>query len=87
VRRRSEPGDQAAGETGDPPGRDPAPLTGREVAALMLIWTMALGGWYALAVVNGADGPGALVLAAGGLFAVIWLLGLLMLGLFLGGGE
>lgn len=85
--RRSEPGDQAAGETGGRPGRDPATLARREVAALMLVWTVVLGGWYVLAVVNGADGPGALVLAVGGLFAVIWLLGLLMLGLFLDGGE
>jgi len=86
VTRRSDHGNQAAGETGGPAGRDPAPLARREVAALILVWTLAMGGAYALAA-NGADGPGALILAVGGLFAVIWLLGLLMLGLFLGGGE
>ena len=53
----------------------------------MLAWTGAMGGWFALTVINGAIGRTALVLALGGLFAVIWLLGLLILALFLAGGD
>ena len=54
----------------------------------MLVWTAAIGGWFAITVLNGAIGGTALVLAVGGgLFGVIWLLGLLILGLFLVGGE
>lgn len=71
--------------TGRPPGRDPRPLTRREVAVLMLVWTIAMGGWFAFTIDNGAIDRTALVLAVGGLFAVIWLLGLLVLGLFLVG--
>lgn len=75
----------------DPPTdhrRDPSPLTRREVGFLILIWTVAIGGWFAITVVNSAIGGTALVLAVGGgLFGAIWLLGLLILGLFLVGGE
>lgn len=53
----------------------------------MLVWTAAMGGWFVFTVVNGAIGRTALVLAVGGLFAVIWLLGLLILALFLVGGD
>lgn len=48
----------------------------------MLVWTVAMGGWFALTVVHGAIGRTALVLAVGGLFAVIWLLGLMILAFF-----
>ena len=53
----------------------------------MLVWTIAVGGWLALTLANGAIDRTPLVLAVGGLFAVIWLLGLLIFGLFLAGGE
>lgn len=54
---------------------------------LMLVWTAAIGGLLAVTVLNGAIGPPALVLAVGGLFAAIWLFGLLILGMFLVGGD
>jgi len=74
--------------TGRPPRRDPIPLTRREVGFLTLIWTVAIGGWFAITLVNGNIGGTALVLAVGGgLFGAIWLLGLLILGLFLVGAE
>lgn len=54
----------------------------------MLTWSAVMGGWFALTVVNGAIGRTALVLAVGGgLFGVIWLLGLVILALFLDGAE
>lgn len=53
----------------------------------MLVWTAAIAAWFAVTVLNGAIGPVALVLAVGGLFAAIWLFGLLILGLFLVGGD
>lgn len=53
----------------------------------MLVWTAAIGGWFALTVINGAIGRTALVLAVGGLFAVIWLVGMIILALFLVGGD
>lgn len=53
----------------------------------MLVWTAAMGAWFAFTVVNGAIGPTALILAVGGLFGVIWLLVLMILTLFLVGGE
>lgn len=46
-----------------------------------------MGTWFALVVADSAIRPVALVLAVGALFGVIWLLGLLILGLFLVGGE
>ena len=63
-------------------------MTGRQVGALMLIWTAVMGAWFAITVINGAIGDTALVLAVGGgLLGVIWLFGLLILGLFLVAGE
>lgn len=53
----------------------------------MLIWSGIMGGWFALTLVNNAIDRVALVLAVGGLFGVIWLLGLMILALFLVGGE
>ena len=53
----------------------------------MLVWSAAMGGWLAFSVVEGAIRPAALVLAVGGLFGVIWLLGLVVLALFLVGAE
>lgn len=73
--------------TGLPPRRDPRPLTRREIGILMLVWTAAMGAWFAFTVVNGAIGRTALILSVGGLFGVIWLLGLIILALFLVGGE
>lgn len=77
----------ADSSTGRPPTGDARTLTGREVGTLMLIWTAAVGGWFAILVVDGSIRPAALVLAVGGLFALIWLLGMLILGLFLAGGD
>jgi len=54
---------------------------------LVLAWTSVMGGWFAFVVVDGSIRPVTLVPAVGGLFAVIWLLGVLILGLFLVGGE
>lgn len=54
----------------------------------MLIWTAAVGGWFVVSVLRDGNDGTALVLAVGaGLIGVIWLLGLLVLGLFLLRGE
>lgn len=52
----------------------------------MLIWSGIMGAWFAVTVVNNGIDRVALVLAVGGLFGVIWLLGLMILALFLVGG-
>ena len=65
------------------PRRDPRPLTRRDVGLSVLAWTTIMGGWFAFVVVDGSIRPVALVLAVGGLFTVIWLLGVLILALFL----
>lgn len=53
----------------------------------MLAWSSAMGAWFAFSVATiGIDRP-ALVLAVGGLLGVVWLLVLLILALFLGGGD
>ena len=51
----------------------------------MLAWTGVMGGWFAYTVASAAIRPIGLVLAVGGLFAAIWLFGVLILGLFLVG--
>lgn len=53
----------------------------------MLAWTVAIAGWFALIVVDGSVRPVSLVAAVGGLFAVIWLLGLMILAFFLVRGD
>jgi hypothetical protein len=53
----------------------------------MLAWSGSMGGWFAFTIVNNDIDRVALVLAVGGLFGVIWLLGLMILALFLVGGE
>ncbi len=68
---------------GRPPERDPAALTRRGVGTMMLVWTMAMGGWLAFEVIDSDIRTPALVLAGGGLLAVIWLMGLVVLALFL----
>jgi hypothetical protein len=67
--------------------RDPRPLRAREVAFLMFVWTAILASSFGVTVLGGAIGRLALVLAVGGLFAVIWLFGLVILGLFLARGD
>jgi hypothetical protein len=49
----------------------------------MLVWTMAMGGWFAFEVIDSDIRTMTLVLAGGGLLAVISLMGLLILALFL----
>ena len=67
--------------------RDSRPLRGREVAFLMLVWTAIMASSFGVTVLGGAIGRLALVLAVGGLFAAIWLFGLVILGLFLARGD
>ena len=53
----------------------------------MLVWTAIMASSFGVTVLGGAIGRLALVLAVGGLFAVIWLFGLVILGLFLARGD
>ena len=63
--------------------RDPKPLRPRTVSLLMLLWTALMAGWFLTVAAGGSLRTPALGLAVGGLIGVIWLLGLLVLGLFL----
>lgn len=70
-----------------PPGaggeRDPKPLRPRTIGLLMLLWTALMAGWFLTVAAGGSLRTLALGLAVGGLIGVIWLIGLLLLGLFL----
>lgn len=61
----------------------PQPITPRAVGRLMLLWTIVLTGWFASVAANSTVQTVTLALAVAGLFGVIWLLGLLILGLFM----
>ena len=63
--------------------RDPKPLRPRTIAFLMLLWTALMIGWFLSVSAGGSLSTPAVTLAVGGLIGVIWLLGLLILGLFL----
>lgn len=84
MRRPSESERPGAGPPTDrPPGRDPSVLTRRQVGLLMVAWTLAMVGWLAFEVIDSDLRTMALVLAGGGLLTVIWLIGLVVLALFL----
>lgn len=63
--------------------RDPKPLRPRTVGLFMLLWTALMTGWFLSVAAGGSLSTPALALAVGGLIGVVWLLGLLVLGLFL----
>jgi hypothetical protein len=63
--------------------RDPKPLRPRTVGLFMLLWTALMTGWFLSVAIGGSLSTPALALAVGGLVGVVWLLGLLVLGLFL----
>jgi fatty acid desaturase len=63
--------------------RDPKPLRPRTIGLLMLFWTALMTGWFLSVAAGGSLSTPALALAVGGLIGVIWLLGLLVLGLLL----
>lgn len=64
--------------------RDPQPLTPRTVGLLMLLWTTLMAGWFLWVAAGGSLRTLALALAVGGLIGAIWLLGVLVLAMFLG---
>ena len=49
----------------------------------MLLWTALMAGWFLSVAAGGSLRTLALALAVGGLIGVIWLLGLLVLAMFL----
>jgi hypothetical protein len=63
--------------------RDPTPPRPRTIGFLMLLWTALMTGWFLSVAAGGSLRTPALALAVGGLIGVVWLLGLLVLGLFL----
>ena len=64
-------------------GPNPTPLRPRTIGYLMLLWTVLMTGWFLSVAAGGSLRTPALALAVGGLIGVVWLLGLLVLGLFL----
>lgn len=71
------------GRTGMGSDGDPTPLRPRTIAFLMLLWTALMTGWLLSVAAGGSLSAPAPALAVGGLIVVVWLLGLLVLGLFL----
>lgn len=71
------------GRTGEGSGPDPTPLRPRTIGFLMLLWTAGMAGWFLSVAAGGSLSTPALAIAVAGLIGVIWLLGLLILGLFL----
>ena len=71
------------GRAGPGSGPDPKPLRPRTIGFLMLLWTALMTGWFLSVAAGGSLRTPALALAVGGLIGVVWLLGLLVLGLFL----
>lgn len=71
------------GSPGPGSGPDPKPLRSRTIGILMLLWTALMTGWFLSVAAGGSLRTPALALAVGGLIGVVWLLGLLVLGLFL----
>ncbi len=69
--------------TGVGSDRDPTPLRPRTIGFLMLSWTALMTGWFLSVAAGDSLSTPALALAVGGLIGVVWLLGLLVLGLFL----
>ena len=67
----------------DVAGRDPKPLTPRSIGLLLVLWTALMVGWFISVAAGGALSTTAVGLAVGGLIGVVWLLGLLVLALFL----
>lgn len=66
---------------------DPQPLSRRSVGLLMALWTVLMAVWFMVSTADGALRTSTVVLAVGGLIGIVWLLGLLMLALFLVAGE
>ena len=66
-----------------PEGPQPKPVSRRAVGLLMLAWTGLILGWFlSLAASGTLVTPGAGV-AVGGLVGGVWLIGLLMLAMFI----
>ena len=62
---------------------DPKPLRPRTVGLLMAAWTILMLSWFAYIAATAALSTAAVTLAVGGLVGAVWLIGLLMLALFL----
>lgn len=63
--------------------RDSESIRPRTVSVLMLLWTGSMIAWFLSALVGGLLPTPAVALAVGGLIGVVWLLGVLVLSLFL----
>ena len=78
-------------DTGRGPGQrsspDPKPLRPRTVGLLMVVWTTLMLGWFAYIAATAALSTAAVTLAVGGLVGSVWLIGLLMLAVFLSKPE
>ena len=83
----TEPGRDPGRAPGRVPGRPARPLGPREVGLVMTLWTALMGGWFVWTAAGSTFPTSALALAVLALFAVVWLVGLLILGLFLVAGE
>ena len=64
-------------------GDRPPQLRPRTIGFLLLFWTALMIAWFLSVAADGSLPSPALAVVVGGFIGVIWLLGLLILGLFL----
>ena len=79
----TDDGRDAGRRPGQRSSPDPKPLRRRTVGLLMVAWTALMLGWFAYIAATAALSTAAVTLAVGGLVGAVWLIGLLMLALFL----